>query len=140
MIEKIKFHHRNKIIRKLVMEFDSLMKKGGITKEQAGKIQNDIQKNIIEMLNPIQFNENLKIFFTTHPEFKKTEEELKNMFDEMLQKIGEECSEAIIDQDPEAWEKLTQQFSNLTEENIEEFGEIIPETAYPTFVQKLINA
>lgn len=140
MIEKIKFHHRSKIIRKLTLEFDAILKKDGITKEQAAKIQEDIQKNIIEVTSATQFNENLKTFFTNHPEFKKTETELKNMFDEMLQKIGEECCEAVIDQDPEAWEKLSQTVLNMDENNFEKFGENLPQAAYPAFVQKLINA
>jgi len=140
MIAKIKFHHKNKIIRSLALEFDALLKKNAISKEQAASIKTDLETKIIQAVNAIRFCENLNEFFKNHQEFANTEKEIENMINELLQKIGEECTESVVDDDPEAWEVLSQKTTDINEKNLDEFASDLPETAYPNFIQKLINA
>ncbi|EKD48321.1 MAG: hypothetical protein ACD_65C00015G0007 [uncultured bacterium] len=140
MITKIKFHHKNKIIRSLALEFDALLKKNAISKEQAASIKTDLETKIIQAVSAIRFCENLNEFFKNHQEFAKTGKEIENMINELLQKIGEECTESVVDDDPEAWEVLSQKTTDINEKNLDEFANDLPETAYPNFIQKLINA
>src|SRR3989339_119431 len=140
MITKIKFHHKNKIIRSLALKFDALLKKNAISKEQAASIKTDLETKIIQAVSAIRFCENLNEFFKNHQEFAKTGKEIENMINELLQKIGEECTESVVDDDPEAWEVLSQKTTDINEKNLDEFANDLPETAYPNFIQKLINA
>jgi len=137
---KIKFKNRTKIIRKIVLEFDNLLSKNLLKEEAARKTKDDIENQIIRITNPVQFDENLKVFFKNHPEFKKTEQEIINMTNEFLQKIGQECIEAIIDEDPSAWETLSKKIVDLDEANIEDFSSEIPQIVYPNFIEKLQTA
>ncbi len=130
--------HKGEILKMIGKKFRELIKNKQITEDQAEELQKDIDKNLVKAYSADRFFENLRKFFEKYEAFEKTQEKLHNINSEYFQKLGEECAEEIIDEDPEAWQEIIDDLPEVDETNFHAWMLKLPQKNRTNFLNKLI--
>lgn len=138
--EKETFKLKNKILEEIALTFEAHVKSGRITdEEEANSIVNFVNQEIDSAIHPRKFMLAVQRFCEKFPAFAKIEKKLQSMRLELIQQIGQECIENLMEEAPEQWEALSEELIEGTEDTLGSWLSKLPEANYTQFTVKVFH-
>lgn len=135
--EVIKF--KKIILQDIYKIYEGLLLSKKISDEDAKKILAFVKTKIAPESHAEEFGANVLEFAKTFPPFGSVAETVTNTREETVEKIGQECLEAVMDEDTDTWSKLTAALEKVKLENLHDWFATLPDTAKQSFLKKFLT-
>lgn len=136
-VETLKMKYQ--IIEEISKIYEKLIVGQKIDEERAQKILNYVKEKISPESHPKEFSDTIFAFFKEFPEFVSIEEKVKNMREELLEKIGQETLEALMDEETDTWAELTTTLEQMTELSLNQWFTKLPPQSKQQFLSKFLT-
>jgi len=138
--EKETFKLKNKILAEIATMFEAHLKSGKIANpDDANEIVNFVNKEIDTAIHPRKFTRAVQRFCEKFPAFAMIEKKLQSMRLELIQQIGQECIENLMEDAPDQWEALSEELIQGTEDTLGSWLAKLPEANYTQFTVKVFH-
>jgi|GEM_PF-4606867 len=134
------FKLKNKVLEEIAVLFEAKLRAGEIKDEdEANAIVDFVNEKIDTAIHPRKFTKAVEKFSKKFPIFAQIDKKLRLMRRELLQEIGQECIDNLMDQNPEQWESLSEDLEMRDENTLGEWMNKLPEENHQLFTEKVFN-
>ena len=129
---------KKEILQGISKIYEDLIKSQKLTEEDAGKILEAVKKLAAES-HADTFSTNIMTFCKDFPAFATIAEKVASKRHELVEKLGQECLEKLMDEDTDTWSKLTTTLEGMKEETLHDWFASLPETSKAMFLSKFLT-
>ena len=130
---------KNSIIDEISKIYEKLLIGGKIDEVRGRKILDYIKQKIQPQYDAKEFTKTISDFSKEFPEFISVSEKVEKKRSELIEKIGMDCLETIMDEETDTWAKLTSTLEQISEVNLHEWFASIPGVAQQKFLSKFLT-
>ncbi len=130
---------KKEILQEISKIYEGLIKSQKITDEEAGKILEFVKEKLAAESHADNFSANVISFCKDFPAFASVGEKVTNKRNELVEKLGQECLEKLMDEDTDTWSKLTTTLEGMKEETLHDWYASLPETSKAMFLSKFLT-
>ena len=130
---------KQKIIEDITKIYESLLAGGKIDEVKADQILKFVKDKIAPEYHEKEFSATVFAFCKEFPEFASIEQNLKNMRDEILEKVGRECLENLMDEETDTWVELTNALEKMNEQSFNAWFSKLPQKSQHLFLNKFLK-
>lgn len=130
---------RKNILQDIYKIYETLIVEKKISEKEAQQILDFVKTRIAPESRAKEFSGAVFEFAKTFPYFKKLAERLQNDRNEILEKLGRECIEKLMDEDTDTWGKLTATLEQMVEGNLHDWFSSLPEQSRALFLNKFLT-
>lgn len=133
------FKQKKEILQEISKIYEGLIKTQKLNEEDAKKILEAVKTKLAPESHAETFSINVLAFCKEFPAFQTVGEKVTNGRNELIEKLGQECLEKIMDEDTDTWSKLLATLENIREENLHDWFASLPPTNKSLFLSKFLT-
>ncbi len=120
---------KSAIIEEIATIYEKLLTEQKIDEARAREILDFVKEKIQAETDANAFSKLIFEFCAKFQEFASIAQKVKNMRNELLEKVGQECLENLMERKMETWSELTSALEKMTEVDVNTwFSKLPPET------------
>lgn len=127
---------KSKVLQDIVKRYEELLQKNALDETRADEILERVKKHLAASTNERRFTAEIHLLCQDFPEFKPIEKKLELKRAELIQKIGQECLEKLMENQWEKWEELTNILEGSKEDSIKTWLQKLPINLREEFMNK----
>lgn len=128
-----------KIIEDITKVYENLLTSQKIDEARANQILKFVKEKIAPEYHAKEFSEAVFSFCKEFPEFGHIEQNLRNMRAEILERIGQECLENLMDEKTDTWAELTNTLEKMSEQSLNVWFSKLPQKSQQLFLNKFLK-
>lgn len=130
---------KHKIIEDITKIYENLLASQKIDETRADLILKFVKNKIAPEYHAKEFSDAVFAFCKEFPEFVQIEQNLRNMRAELLEKIGRECLENLMDEETDTWAELTNTLEKMNEQSLNSWFAKLPDQSKQLFLNKFLK-
>lgn len=130
---------KQKIIEDITKIYESLLAAEKIDEARADQILKFVKDKIAPEYHAKEFSNAVFSFCKEFPEFAALEANLKNMRAEILEKIGQECLENLMNEETDTWVELSSALEKMNEQSLNAWFAKLPDQSKQLFLNKFLK-
>lgn len=131
-------------VKKIILQdiykiYEALILNNKISEEDAQKILDFVKNRLVPESHAKEFSDAVFEFAKTFPLFAKVGEKIQNQRNELLEKLGRECIEKLMDEDTDSWGKFSATLEQMVEGNLHDWFASLPSNTRAAFMEKFLT-
>lgn len=127
------------ILEEITKRYEKLLREDQISDDDADAVLKFVKNKIAPEWEAKEFTNRVFEFCERFPEFHSVEIKVRNMRNELLQKIARECMENLMEDKVEMWSKLIEEIEDIDEEHLPQWLAKLPPGNRATFMETALN-
>ena len=127
------------ILEEIAKRFEHLLKNKEMNEEDADFALKFVENKIVPAYDERTFSRTIRKFCKKYPQFSSIWTKVNNMRNELINNIGQECLENLIEDKVEEWSDLVEKLDNIDEDGLKDWVNELPSKNRAIFMDKYLN-